>query len=108
MCFLSKTSSKSKQEASNPSKEITLIADGIDKFYVHDDQLGPFASYEFSGKTALKTHHWNSSGEKNYLSYWIHAVVIPVYPKIRVGFEDVFDRVDNFDRTFFEFDIFNV
>ncbi|HMX00888.1 MAG TPA: hypothetical protein PKL56_16080 [Cyclobacteriaceae bacterium] len=100
--------SKPKPKASNPSKEITLIADGIDKFYVHDDQLGPFASYEFSGKTALKTHHWNSSGEKNYLSYWIHAVVIPVYPKIRVGFEDVFDRVDNFDRTFFEFDIFNV
>lgn len=100
--------SKPQPKPSDPSKEITLTADGIDKFYIHDDQLGPFASYEFSGKTALKTYHSNASGEKNYIPSWIHAVVIPVYPKIRVGFEDVFERVSNFDRTFYEYNIFNV
>jgi hypothetical protein len=100
--------SKPKPKPRNPQKDITLTADGIDKFYIHDDQLGPFASYEFSGKTALKTYHWSSSGEKRYVPSWIHAVVIPVYPKIRVGFEDVFERVDNFDRILFEYDIFNV
>jgi hypothetical protein len=100
--------SKPQPKSGPPVKEITLTADGIDKFYIHDDQLGPFASYEFSGKTALKTFHWNSAGEKMYVTSWIHAIVIPVYPKIRIGFEDVFERVGNFDTTFFEYGIFNV
>lgn len=100
--------SKPQPKSGAPSKDITLTADGIDKFYIHDDQLGPFASYEFSGKTALKTHRWNGTGEKEYVPSWIHAIVIPVYPKIRVGFEDVFERVDNFDRALFEYNIFNV
>ncbi|MDZ7648462.1 MAG: hypothetical protein U5K54_15440 [Cytophagales bacterium] len=100
--------SKPKPKASKPSKEITLIADGIDKFYVHDDQLGPFASYEFSGKTALKTYHWNSSGEKIMNRLGFMLLLFPSIQKLELDLKMFLTASDNFDRTFFEFDIFNV
>ncbi len=98
--------SKPKPKSKPPVAEITLTADRIDKFYVHDDQLGPFSSYEFSGLTALKTFHYDNQGNKAYVSAWIHAAVIPLYPKIRIKFEDVFDTVSNFDTIFYEVNFF--
>lgn len=100
--------SKPKPKSEAPRAEITLTADRIDKFYVHDDQLGPFASYEFSGLTALKTFHFDNQGKKKYVSAWIHAVVIPLNSKIRIKFEDVFDTASSFDTIFYQLNFFRL
>lgn len=90
-----------------PLEEISLVADRIDKFYIHDDQLGPFASYTFSGQTALKTYVEGENGSKDDISAWIHAAVIPLYPKIRLKYEDVFDTISNIDTLFYELNFFS-
>ena len=96
------------QEHKDPVQEITLLADRIDKFYIHDDQLGPFAKYTFSGNTALQKHTWSDEGEEREESAWIHAVVIPLYPKIRIKYEDVFETISTIDIIFFSLKVFSV
>lgn len=91
--------------ATPPIPSISLLADKIDRFYIHDDQIGPFARYSFSGNTALSTTTWNGT-EEIQTSAWIHAAIIPLYPKIRVKFEDVFETVSRLDQIFFVIDMF--
>jgi hypothetical protein len=97
---------KESEESKKPKPEISLLADRIDKFYIHDDQLGPFAKYTFSGQTALLKHTWDDNGTEKTESAWIHAAIIPLYPKIRIKYEDVFETTAIIDRIFYEVDLF--
>lgn len=90
----------------DPIPEITLLADRIDVFYIHDDQLGPFSKYTFSGKSALLKHTWDEQGNEKTEPAWIHSATIPLYPKIRIKYEDVFDTIALIDRIFFESKLF--
>jgi hypothetical protein len=67
----------------------------IDKFYSHDDQIGPFARLDIkpsaSGTSSPVTFDgtWKDLITGKFLEIEPHAVIIPVYHKIRVTFQDV-------------------
>jgi hypothetical protein len=71
----------------------------IDKFYGHDDQIGPFArhivvqskrkNYPIRFKTS-----WKDPNTGDGLPVYPFAVIVPVYHKVRLRFLDVYDWVD--------------
>ncbi|MCB1880517.1 MAG: hypothetical protein KDI54_10740 [Gammaproteobacteria bacterium] len=92
--------------------QFSLRASRVDKLYVHDDQVGPFARMEFDGINI--TIGQNESGEdlsSNSLSTsWIGSngqigdaralptiLLIPLYHKIRIPFGAIHDAVVSFD-----------
>ena len=86
------------------SKEMSLYADAIEKFYAHDDQIGPFARIKFLESDKVETSWWDDEG--NTMEGAIHSVTIPVYPKIRIKFQDVFDKVSLIDTILFQANLF--
>lgn len=82
-----------------------LRASRIDKFYAHDDGVGPFARMELksppvwqsSGKPTLSTSWANEDGDMGY--FWAEGSVllIPLYHKIRISFSAVFALLSHFD-----------
>lgn len=94
-----------KKEDFPPKRQISLVADRIDVFYTHDDQLGPFSKYTFSGNTALLKHTWVDGNEITE-PVWIHSVIIPLYPKIRIKYEDVLECISLFDIILYELNVF--
>jgi len=88
----------------NKSKEISLYADDIEKFYAHDDQIGPFARIKFLESDKVETSWWDDNG--NTMEGAIHSVIVPVYPKIRIKFQDVFDKVSLIDIILFRSNLF--
>jgi len=97
------------------SVRFQLKATRIDKLYVHDDQVGPFAKMKIdntsvSEKVARKPYKWNSlstswRGDDGVVGS-VRAVprfhLIPLYPKIRIRFEFIRDVVMGFDKFFRE------
>ena len=92
--------------------DFSLKASRIDKLYVHDDQVGPFARMEFDGKEV--TVGQNNSGEdistSSLSTSWIGSngqigdaralptiLLIPLYHKIRIPFGAIHDVVVSFD-----------
>ncbi len=71
----------------HPKSEITWLANSIEKIYIHDDQWGPFARVEFMGGNHLITNWTRFHPEK--LPGFTIAVIIPVFPKIRLSYDDV-------------------
>jgi len=84
----------------------------IEKIYVHDDQIGPFARMEFDGITVNLEN--SSNGHKHpypsLSSSWRgenaecgkvralpQAVLVPLYHKIRIPFEIIHDLIFDFD-----------
>ncbi|WP_115404787.1 hypothetical protein [Pedobacter chinensis] len=62
-------------------------SDNITKLYIHDDQHGPFARVRFLEDGELQTP-WTDIHPEQLPSY-ITSLVIPVYPKIRITYEDI-------------------
>ncbi len=70
-----------------------MIASGISKFYVHDDQIGPFASMTSRGEywQHLETR-WNYYKNKEDAIYATPTtLIIPCYKKIRVRFASIWN-----------------
>ena len=86
------------------TEAITLVADDIEKFYAHDDQVGPFARMKFLDSEEIETSWWDANGET--VKGKIYSVIIPVYPKIRIKFQDVFDKVSLIDIILFQANLF--
>lgn len=96
-------------EVSNTYRSIEglqLSASRIDKLYVHDDQIGPFAKMETDGVLkienkdfpALKTT-WPSGGEDFEFMLGIPQIlIIPLYHKIRIPLEKVQSSTNSFNR----------
>lgn len=94
------------------STGFSLRASRIDKFYVHDDQVGPFARMTFDsasfgyehpkegtvGPTVSISTSWRGEngviGSGRALS---DILLIPLYHKIRVPFDTIHDGVLHFD-----------
>lgn len=80
-----------------------LLSDRIDKIYVHDDQIGPGARmskpYADPRRRGLTwTTDWrDGSTDKGNLRMEVHTLLIPAYHKIRVDFEMILNRVEEFE-----------
>lgn len=71
----------------------------IDKFYGHDDQIGPFARHTVA-KSKSKDYpirfitSWKHPETGIAVPVYPFAVIVPVYHKVRLTFLDVYDWVD--------------
>jgi hypothetical protein len=82
----------------------------IDKIYVHDDQLGPFARMQFDGARVkepvgrgrvIASQSLSTSWESADGSMRVRAIprilLIPLYHKVRIAYADVFEAVIQLD-----------
>jgi hypothetical protein len=76
--------------------EISWLADNIDKIYAHDDQHGPFVRVDFLAETEINTP-WTST-HKDGLPTYVRNLIVPVYPKLRISYEDIKVLVLGLDR----------
>lgn len=80
-----------------------FTSDRIDRLYVHDDQVGPFARMtpgtDAYGRLCLSTS-WGLHGSYSEVRAEPYAVLMPLYNKIRIPFQDVYEDIVNFDRGF--------
>lgn len=67
----------------------SLCAEYIDKLYVHDDQLGPYARAVVGEKDRLDFELPNDSGLLEKYSLEPEYLIVPIYHKIRVRYEEV-------------------
>jgi hypothetical protein len=74
----------------DPNSNFTLAAFRMDKIYVHDDQIGPFARMEcLSGLEFSTSWGLGMAGQQMLQARAIH-VLVPLYSKIRIPFDLVF------------------
>lgn len=76
-----------KLEHISPSNEISFLSEDIEKLYAHDDQWGPFVRIEFHGDAEIITPWTNIHPKK--LPTYITNIIVPLYPKIRISYEDI-------------------
>jgi hypothetical protein len=72
-----------------------LRAFRIDKIYAHDDQIGPFARMEFLHGAHLNTS-WVNDAQTGPLHASSRVMLIPLYHKIRIPLETIFDIISPF------------
>ncbi len=93
-----------------------LTSSRIDKLYVHDDQIGPFARIEFGApaidvaykgrkkKVSLTLRSsWRGDGGKGdpgTVLFGPEALIIPLYHKIRIRFDTILECVLKLDRAY--------
>jgi len=107
---------------------LTLRSSRIDKFYTHDDQMGPFSKIEFNdfevwnhnkGSIKCLDMTWKDiNGNKGNIKAGPQIIIIPLYHKIRIPFTSVLTSINFFNNLFipligripnfqlFEWDIF--
>lgn len=71
----------------HPNNEISWLSDNIEKFYAHDDQWGPFSRIDFKNDAELITP-WTVFHPQKKSTYATN-IIVPVYPKIRISYEDI-------------------
>lgn len=96
--------SKNNEEVTEPVEEMTLKADRIERFYAHDDQVGPFARITIKNTTLLETAWKDSNG--NNIPGKIYAIIVPLYPKIRITFDDIYKKIRVLDIILYRLNIF--
>ena len=84
-----------------PKDEISFLADNIEKIYAHDDQWGPFVKIEFIDDYNIKTP-WTDS-DHDHKPTLIERIIVPVYPKVRISYEDIEILILGFDAIFTSF-----
>lgn len=74
----------------------TYVCDRIDKIYVHDDQVGPYARMEFHdyGTDWWLSTFWGSSNLPDVRAV-PRAVLVPLYNKIRIPAKIIYQEVVN-------------
>lgn len=84
-----------------PQDEISYLSDNIERIYAHDDQWGPFARIQLLNLCELQTPWTEHDPQKRPTV--VTNIVVPVYPKIRIAYEDLEVIVLGLDRilTFF-------
>jgi hypothetical protein len=86
---------------------LRLRASRIDKIYVHDDQVGPFARMDLDDfqlslqgakdRESLSTS-WPSAGEKGAVRAVPSLLLAPLYHKVRIDWKWVLDVITGFDQ----------
>lgn len=77
-----------------PENNTLFLSDRISTIIVHDDQIGPYVRISFDEEPAIKTFWQTPEFTKSYVS----TIVLPVYPKIRIAYEDIQSIVYWLDR----------
>lgn len=86
-----------------PGTATLLKSSRIDKLYVHDDQIGPFARLEFGTPPLLVSHagkskqvsltlssYWRGeAGEPGTVWFGPKSLIVPLYHKIRIRFDTI-------------------
>lgn len=70
-----------------PKDETSYLSDNIQRLYAHDDQWGPFVRLHFIQNDQIETPWSIYIG--NGLPTHVKNVIIPLYPKIRISYEDI-------------------
>jgi len=70
-----------------PTKEVNYLSDNIQKIYAHDDQWGPFVRISFNEDHSLNIP-WSEFHPQKSPTVATN-IVVPLYPKIRIAFEDI-------------------
>lgn len=83
---------RSKPKAISPRNKMSFISDNIEKIYAHDDQWGPFVRITFLDDDLLQTK-WTEIGHE----VSINSIIVPVYPKIRISYEEIDSVVRGYD-----------
>ncbi|HHJ18516.1 MAG TPA: hypothetical protein ENJ84_01585 [Gammaproteobacteria bacterium] len=91
-------------------RDFILRASKIDKIYVHDDQIGPFARMELDEKEVCVNNGHSTAVRESMSSSWrgsdgvigstraiAEIVLVPLYHKIRIPFEAILTTVYRFD-----------
>ncbi len=89
------------------SDNISLLSEQIDRFYAHDDQIGPFSRLGFAGNL-IETSWWLDDDINKKMPASIHSVIVPLHPKIRITYEEVYQKVALIDAYLFYFNTNNV
>lgn len=79
------------------NSNILITASRIDKIYVHDDQIGPFARMGFAANNQMETAWPDSRGNKGNVYANPFMLLIPLYHKIRIPFQIVYEKLALFD-----------
>lgn len=94
---------------------LVLRSSRIDKIYVHDDQIGPFARMELDGKRVelklgARVHKFDSlstSWLPDHGAGDVRAIpdilLVPLYHKVRINWEWALKRVTEFNETLVQF-----
>ena len=73
---------------------ITLKSYFIEKFYVHDDQIGPFARISFSSNDSeIETAWWNGTNIENKKIATYYATIVPIIEYIKIPFKLVILKI---------------
>lgn len=70
------------------SDSVSWLADNIDVIYVHDDQIGPFAYARILEGKRLASD-WEKKVSDDSIKTVISSVIMPVYPEVKVSFDDL-------------------
>lgn len=80
-----------------PKNKISFLSENIQKFYAHDDQWGPFVRVNFKNLNEITTT-WTEYDRKKLPTY-VKKIIVPLYPKIRISYEDIEAVVLGIDRV---------
>lgn len=87
------------KKGADPAEPV-MVSSQIDRLYVHDDQIGPFARLTVkrpkgstAGGTITFEGSWRNQATKEMRKLFPYLLIVPVYHKIRVTFVDVQDWV---------------
>lgn len=92
---------KGKPEFKKPQKEPSWYAEYIDRLYAHDDQFGPFVRVDFNGEVDIITP-WTEIHPASKQTR-ISSIVVPLYPKVRISYEDIEAIIEGLDKIMAEF-----
>ncbi|MBF0308998.1 MAG: hypothetical protein HQL56_05690 [Magnetococcales bacterium] len=96
-----------------PDPILPLAAHRMDKIYVHDDGVGPFARMEFDDRVVNAIEDGKKVRCESLTTYWkkcsgggepgscravLGHLLIPLYPKIRIPLDYIIHQVESFHR----------
>lgn len=85
------------------TKEMSLKASKIERFYAHDDQVGPFSRMGFNPINGnIITGWWENNDGTTKKEATLLSVFIPIHNKIRLTFENIYSKVRILDFYFYQ------
>ncbi len=79
-----------------------LLSSMIDKLYVHDDEIGPFAKMEFINEywQHLTTQWHTYRSDSTNINATVRDILFPKPPKIRISFNTIFSIIREFNSLY--------
>lgn len=71
----------------------TLKSSLIERFYAHDDQIGPFSRLGFEEENTIISSWWNKENPTQKIRSNVYAIIVPLENIIRIHFGLVLDKI---------------